>query len=220
IQVKLLRVLEKKSFRRVGGVKDIQVSVRIVSATNRDLTEEVSAGRFREDLYYRLKVVPLRLPPLRERPEDIPLLAMHFVRLFNAQFRKSFGGFTPAASEALLRYPWPGNIREMRNVLERTILLGGGERIDVGDLYLADGSGATGGELLEGVRAALDGRFGEEGFPLEPTLQEIERRLILQASEKTRWNQTLTARLLGMNRDKLRYRMKQHGLLREAVRSV
>jgi DNA-binding NtrC family response regulator len=221
IQVKLLRVLEKKSFRRVGGVKDIQVSVRIVSATNRDLIEEVRGGRFREDLYYRLKVVPLRLPPLRERPEDIPLLAMHFVRLFNAQFRRSFAGFTPAAKEALLRYPWPGNIREMRNVLERTILLGRGEWIGPEELRLpgAGDRGAEGG-ILEELKEAFHGRIGEGGFPLEETLEEIERRLIVQASEKTGWNQSLTARLLRMNRDKLRYRMKQHGLIREGAHSA
>ncbi len=215
IQVKLLRVLEKKSFRRVGGVKDIQVGVRIVSATNRDLSEEVRAGRFREDLYYRLKVVPLRLPPLRERPEDIPLLAAHFLGVFNAQFRRSFRGFSPEAAEALRRYPWPGNIREMRNVLERTILLGRGEWIEPGGLHLDSPSGSSGNGLLARLGEALDGRIGEEGFPLEKALQEIEKMIILQASERTSWNQTGTARLLRMNRDKLRYRMKHHDLARD-----
>jgi DNA-binding NtrC family response regulator len=218
IQVKLLRVLEKKSFRRVGGVKDIQVGVRIVSATNRDLQEEVHSGRFREDLYYRLKVVPLRLPPLRERPGDIPLLAEHFMRLFNGQFGRSFRGFTPAARSALLRYPWPGNIREMRNVLERTVLLGRGEWIDERDLHLQPGPSGPDGGLVERLEDGLAGRFDPEGFPLEELTGEIERQIILQASEKANWNQTCTARLLRMNRDRLRYRMKHHGLAREGVR--
>ncbi|MFH1278756.1 MAG: sigma-54 dependent transcriptional regulator [Candidatus Eisenbacteria bacterium] len=215
IQVKLLRVLEKMTFRRVGGVKDIRVSVRIVSATNRDLITEVREGRFREDLYYRLKVVPLTLPPLRERPEDVPLLAMHFVKTFNVQFRRSFRGFTPGASERLLRYPWPGNIREMRNVLERTILLArNGDWIDTEILQLPAGTGDAGMAPVEVLAEALRGRVGEEGIDLEVTLQEIEKELILRFSEKAGWNQTLTSRLLGMNRDKLRYRMKLYDIQR------
>jgi DNA-binding NtrC family response regulator len=196
------------------------VGVRIVSATNRDLLEEVRSGRFREDLYYRLKVVPLRLPPLRERPGDIPLLAEHFMRLFNGQFGRSFRGFTAAARSALLRYPWPGNIREMRNVLERTVLLGRGEWIDERDLHLQPVPSGPDGDLVERLADGLAGRFDPEGFPLEELTDEIERQIILQASEKANWNQTCTARMLRMNRDRLRYRMKHHGLAREGVRAV
>ncbi len=221
IQVKLLRVLEKMSFRRVGGVRDISVSVRIVSATNRELMEEVRRGAFREDLYYRLKVVPMTLPPLRERHEDIPLLAMHFLNQFNSQFRKSFRGFTPEAHDLLLRYPWPGNIREMRNLLERTILLSKGEWIDELMLSLPGGSG--GGPESEDLRLlfeAAEGKIPLDGITLQKHLEWMEKEIILQASEKTNWNQTRTAKLLHMNRDKLRYRMKQYGLDREPSHSA
>ncbi len=210
IQVKLLRVLEKMVFRRVGGVRDIGVRVRIVSATNRELMEEVRCRRFREDLYYRLKVVPIHLPPLRERPDDIPLLAMHFLEKFNAQFRKHFLGFTPEANEQLLSYPWPGNIREMRNLLERTVLLGTGEWIGADDLGLALGNSTTAGSLADRLGRVLAGSIPSEGFPLEETLGNVEREIIRLASEKTGWNQTRTAKLLHMNRDKLRYRMRQY----------
>ena len=212
VQVKLLRVLEKMTFRRVGGLKDIEVSVRIISATNRDLQEEVGENRFREDLYYRLKVVPLELPPLRERPGDIPLLAEHFMRLFNGRFNRSLKGFTPEAADALLSYRWPGNIREMRNLIERTVLLGKGERIDIGDLNLPVEGAGRDNTLLGALGDALDGRIPGEGFDLEGALRQIEEQVIRRVSERTNWNQTQSSRLLLMNRDKLRYRMKQYNL--------
>ena len=210
IQVKLLRVLEKMVFRRVGGVRDITVKVRIVSATNRDLMEEVRCKRFREDLYYRLKVVPITLPPLRDRQDDIPLLAAHFLDKFSGQFRKEFQGFTPEAHEMLLQYPWPGNIREMRNLLERTVLLGKGGWIGVDELGLTSGTSAGDDSLAEKVALALDGQIPLDGFPIEEVLSQIECEIIRLASEKTSWNQTRTAKLLKMNRDKLRYRMKHY----------
>ncbi|MBN1827066.1 MAG: sigma-54-dependent Fis family transcriptional regulator [Candidatus Eisenbacteria bacterium] len=216
IQAKLLRALERMIFRRVGGVEDIRVGARIVSATNRDLAEEVRRGRFREDLYYRLKVIPLRLPPLRERPEDVPVLAAHFLRLYGGRFRRSIRGFTPDAMDALRAYAWPGNIREMRNLIERTVLLGHEEWIDREALGLpAHGMEGAGGTLLQKLERVLDGRIPHEGYPLETELEAIERRVILRAAEAAEWNQTKTSRLLHMNRDKLRYRMKQYDLRRE-----
>jgi len=169
IQVKLLRVLERMTFRRVGGVKDITVDVRILSATNRDLAGKVRDGSFREDLYYRLKVIPLRIPPLRERPEDILLLAEHFLQSFSLQFRKGFAGIADAAARRLTAYAWPGNIRELRNVIERAVLLE---------------------ELVSG----------------------LEEALVRKAYRTAGGNQTVAARLLQLNRDKLRYRMKAYGI--------
>ena len=134
LQAKLLRVIEEKAFRRIGGVKDIQVDVRIVTASNKDLDEERRAGRFREDLFYRLKVVPILLPPLRERPEDIVPLAAYYTKVFNREFAKQVTGLSAAAERALLRYPWPGNVRELKNVLERAILLQTGTVVEAGDL--------------------------------------------------------------------------------------
>jgi DNA-binding NtrC family response regulator len=216
IQVKLLRVLERMTFKRVGGVRDIQVRVRVISATNRDLDREVAAGRFRQDLYYRLKVVPLRLPPLRERREDILPLANHFRTRFNRAFGKSFASFSPGAERVLLEHPWPGNIRELKNLLERTILLERGERIEERHLSLEPVRGISDRHpLLSGVECLLSEEIPSDGVPLEKLLEELERLAILKASEQTGWNQSRASALLGMNRDKLRYRMKVYGIHRE-----
>ncbi|MFO0574384.1 MAG: sigma-54 dependent transcriptional regulator [Polyangia bacterium] len=134
MQVKLLRVLQESEFERVGGIKTLRVDVRVIAATNRDLVREVAQGTFREELYYRLNVVPIGLPPLRERPQDIPLLVNHFIARFNERLRKSIDGLTPEAMELLLRYPFPGNIRELENILERTVLLAEGPVIAARDL--------------------------------------------------------------------------------------
>jgi two-component system response regulator AtoC len=134
MQVKLLRVLQESEFERVGGIKTLRVDVRVIAATNRDLVREVSQGTFREELFYRLNVVPIALPPLRERPQDIPLLVQHFIARFNERLRKSINGFSPDAMELLLRYPFPGNIRELENILERTVLLAEGPVITARDL--------------------------------------------------------------------------------------
>src|SRR6185503_8379195 len=145
IQVKLLRVLERMTFKRVGGTKDITVSVRVISATNQDLQRMCDEGRFREDLYFRLKVVPVRVPPLRERREDILPLAKHFLYAFSKQFTKNFQGFSTEAEKSLLAYPWPGNIRELKNLMERTVLLETGNRVEMEMLKL--GSGRTTREI-------------------------------------------------------------------------
>ncbi len=215
LQVKILKVLEDMTFRRVGGTRDINVTVRIISATNQDLGRMVAEGRFREDLYYRLMVVPIHMPALRERREDIPLLAEHFVHTFAKSFRKRFRAIRPQAVAKLLEYPWPGNIRELRNVFERTVLLEDGEYVEPGQLKLgveATGRG-RGGDLLDSLRASLvEGRIDAEGVPLEEWVEEIERGLIARAFEISGGNQTRAAELLRTTRDKLRYRMKQYGL--------
>jgi DNA-binding NtrC family response regulator len=213
-QVKLLKVLEQMTFRRVGGTRDIKVSVRIISATNRDLQEEVRAGNFREDLYYRLMVVPIKLPPLRERGQDVLLLARHFLEEFSRAFHKSFRGFTPEAERKLLSYPWPGNIRELRNVMERTVLLENGEYLEAHQLQIhPPRTERPRGNVVEELRAILEGgEVPEEGIPFEELVAGVEKALILKASEATGWNQSRTAQLLRLSRDKLRYRMKQHGI--------
>ena len=222
IQVKLLRVLERMTFKRVGGTKDINVSVRIISATNQDLQRMCDEGRFREDLYFRLKVVPVRVPPLRERREDITPLAKHFLYAFSKQFNKNFQGFSSEAEKALLAYPWPGNIRELKNLMERTVLLETGNRVEMEMLKL--GSGRTTREI-DSPSARLEHILEEpgmpsSGIPFEEILGEIERALILKASEFSNWNQSRTAELLQLKRDKLRYRMKLYDLTRPRDRQV
>lgn len=213
IQVKLLRVLERMTFKRVGGTKDITVSVRVISATNQNLETMVREQRFREDLYYRLKVVPIRVPALRERREDILPLARHFLEQFNAAFSKSFQSIDTDAERALLAYPWPGNIRELRNLFERIVLLNKGDRILAQHLSVAiSPSQKRTGSRLDSLREVIDtGRFPEEGINLEGVLGEVEREMIQQAFEWTRGNQSRAASLLQMKRDKLRYRMKLYG---------
>ncbi len=214
LQVKLLKVLESMSFRRVGGTRDVRVSVRIISATNQDLEKMVRDGRFREDLYYRLMVVPIRMPALRERREDIPLLARHFVLEFAKSFHKAFRKVSPEAERKLVEYPWPGNIRELRNLCERTVLLEDGDTLEASHLRLGGGPrGQTAGTLLERLqRLLVEGIIDSTPIPFEDLLRDIERGLIVRAAEATSWNQSRTADLLGIKRDKLRYRMKLHGL--------
>jgi two-component system response regulator AtoC len=214
IQVKLLRVLERMTFKRVGGTKDITVSVRVISATNQNLETMVREQRFREDLFYRLKVVPIRVPPLRERREDILPLAQHFLAQFNRQFGKSFASIEPAAEQILVSYPWPGNIRELRNLFERIVLLSQGTRIQTQHLTAAispapSRTDVSSLSLLRGILEA--GQIPEGGFDLEGTLGGIERDIIRRALDRSGGNQSKTAEILQMKRDKLRYRMKLYG---------
>ena len=209
LQVKLLRVLEKQTFRRVGGVQDISVDVRLISATNRDLSRMVAEGAFREDLYYRLKVIPLVIPPLRERPEDIPALADHFLRMYNLQFQKRFDGFDDEAAAAMTVYAWPGNIRELRNVLERAVLLSEGNVLTASQLNLPGMETAP--PLWGDLATALGGELSADGVALEDMLARIEAHFVRHALDASAGNQSRAARLLGLNRDKLRYRMKQYG---------
>ena len=213
LQVKLLRVLERRTFKRVGGTKDITVDLRIISATNQDLDNMVREGTFREDLYYRLKVVPLWVPPLRDRKDDILPLARLFMDRFARQFKKAFKDISPAADRVLCDYPWPGNIRELRNLFERTVLLETGETLEPHHLKLAlrarPNAEASIGQRIDGI---LNGTAAESAIPFEALVEELERALILRASYATKWNQSRTAELLNLKRDKLRYRMKLYAL--------
>ena len=215
IQVKVLRVLERMTFKRVGGTKDITVSVRVISATNQNLETMVREQRFREDLFYRLKVVPIRVPPLRERREDILPLARHFLAQFNRLFGKSFSTIDSGAEQILLSYPWPGNIRELRNLFERIVLVSQGDRIVMQHLTAAIAPAPTSGRAdssLSTLRSVLEaGQIPEGGFDLEGTLGRIERDIIQRALDRSGGNQSRTANLLQMKRDKLRYRMKLYG---------
>jgi DNA-binding NtrC family response regulator len=213
LQAKLLRFLEEKAFRRVGGSQDIRVDLRIIAATNVDLERAVKEGRFREDLYYRLKVIPIYLPALKERRDDIPLLVSYFVDQFNREFRKSTQGVTPEALERLKRYDWPGNVRELRNVIERAMILDTKSELDVTDLpeeILDDADldrpDSPSPEVLPG---------GTAGFVLPPegvALKELEFSAVRQALERADGNQSKAARLLRISRDALRYKMKKFGL--------
>jgi DNA-binding NtrC family response regulator len=208
LQVKLLRFLEDKTFKRVGGTRDIRVDVRIVAATNRVLEDDVRAGSFRADLFYRLKVIPIRLPALRERREDIPLLVEYFLDHYNRELRKSTVEVEPAAMERLVAYDWPGNVRELRNVIERVMILENKPRLEAADLPPLVGS-------VEATRPAFVAGPGATDGPLRDTatLEELERRAIVDALERAGQNQVRAAKLLGITRDTLRYRMKKFGLL-------
>jgi DNA-binding NtrC family response regulator len=214
LQAKLLRFLEEKAFRRVGGVKDIQVNVRIIAATNRNLRGLVTEGRFREDLFYRLNVFPVTLPPLRERPEDIPLLAEHFVRQYSREFRKEVRSIDPATYAAMRAYNWPGNVREMKNVIERAMLLAQGDRLTVADLPTELNAPAA---VTPGTRVSVDGlTFGPDGIDIH----EVERMLVQKALEHTGGNQSRAAAVLHLSRDQLRYRMQKYGLKSRADEHV
>jgi DNA-binding NtrC family response regulator len=208
MQAKLLRFLEDKTFKRVGGTRDIEVDVRIVAATNRDLQQAVRDGRFREDLYYRLQIIPLRLPSLRERREDVPLLIQHFLDHFNREFHKNTRRVEPDAMERLVAYDWPGNIRELRNFVERVMILESKDTITLSDLPRA---------MREGSEGAVAGDHAATvPVPLgSMTLEEMERGAIVQALDQVGHNQVRAAKLLGISRDTLRYRMKKFGLLEE-----
>jgi two-component system response regulator AtoC len=198
LQAKLLRFLEEKSFKRVGGAADIRVDVRVVAATNRNLEEQVAKGGFRSDLYYRLNVLPIRLPALREHAEDVPALVKFLIDTFNREFKKRIVGVSPAAAQLLQGYGWPGNVRELRNVVERAMLLTEGDRLEVQDF----------GVLSTGLGSGDPFELPASGVNLE----ELERSLVQQALRRAGGNQTKAAALLGLNRDQIRYRIEKFGL--------
>jgi DNA-binding NtrC family response regulator len=199
LQAKLLRFLEEKTFKRVGGSADIKVDVRVVAATNRSLEEEVRKGKFREDLYYRLNVMPVTLPPLRQRRDDVPRLLLYYVDLFNTEFRKHIRRIAPKTLDALRAYAWPGNVRELRNAVERAMLLADGDELS------DDHFPVTGVPLTR--------LSGQVELPIEGVnLEELERSLVVQALERSGWNQTRAATLLGLNRDQIRYRIEKFKL--------
>jgi two-component system response regulator AtoC len=199
LQAKLLRFLEEKAFKRVGGSSDIKVDVRVVAATNRDLQEEVRAGKFREDLFYRLNVLPIPLPPLRDRAEDIPRLVAFYVDAYNTEFKKRVRGVAADAMRVLQSYGWPGNIRELRNAIERAMLLAEGDTLTVDDFPLGVSGSVRLSDRVELPAGGID-------------LEQLERSLVVQALERTGWNQTKAAALLGVNRDQIRYRIEKFHL--------
>ena len=209
VQVKLLRVLQQKTFERLGSGTTLRADFRLVAATNRDLQAEVKAGHFREDLYYRLNVIPIPLPPLRERREDIALLAQHFLAKANALHRKHVEGLSDAALDAMKAYGFPGNVRELENLVERCVVLCRGPRIEPGDLP----------EALRGMSAPA---LAAEAGPLdrlwrgELNLDALERLIIEEAMQRSRGVQTEAARLLGISRRTLQYRLEKHGLSKPA----
>ncbi|HEX9794113.1 MAG TPA: sigma-54 dependent transcriptional regulator [Planctomycetota bacterium] len=206
VQAKMLTLLEDRTFRRVGGTRQLRLEARIVAATNRDLQQEVESGRFRADLYYRLKVVPVEIPPLRERAEDVVPLAERFLAHFRRELGVDVRSFDESALECLRRWRWPGNVRELRNAVERAALLAPGNSIQISDLP-PEISGA-------------DGRPDPDGLPVLPRegldFEALERAWVGEALRRTGGNRSAAARLLGMNRDQIRYRIEKFGFGRAA----
>jgi PAS domain S-box-containing protein len=205
LQAKLLRVLEDQCFRRLGGLLDIHVDVRIIAATNKNLREAVKEGAFRQDLYYRLNVIQLIVPPLRDRPQDILPMARFFIEHYNGKFKRQIEGLAPEAESLLLAHDWPGNVRELRNAIERAMILEDTSHIRPQSLPIA--VRGTGPSFVMGT-GAVPSSFSGDAM----SLVEQERRLLVQALEKTGGNQTQAARLLRITRDTLRYKMKKFNL--------
>jgi transcriptional regulator with PAS, ATPase and Fis domain len=203
-QAKLLRLLENKTFRRVGGVQELRADVRVIAATNVNLEDRVSEGRFRADLFFRLNVVRITVPPLRDHPDDVPVLSAHFIARFNNEMKRHVQGVSGPAMEYLRAYGWPGNIRELRNVIERAFILYAGME-EIRPEHLTP-------EVRKATQAKRNERLvptvGADGVVLE----DVERKLIVEAMERASGNQSKAARLLGVSRDTLRYRLKKHGL--------
>lgn len=201
LQVKLLRVIQDSTFEKVGGNTTQKVDVRFILATNKDLQKEVEAGTFREDLYYRVHVMPLHLPPLRERVGDIEILAIHFLRVHASRMGKDITGLTDAAKAVLQAYHWPGNVRELENILERAVILAQGSQLDVEDFPKQIQGGAEGGE---GETSRI--------LPLKKALEEPERRIIKRTLESCGWNRQAAAAMLKINRTTLYMKMKKYSL--------
>ena len=199
LQAKLLRFLEERAFKRVGGAVDIRVQVRVIAATNRDLEDEVKRGRFREDLFYRLNVMPIVMPALRQRSDDIPRLIAYYVDSYNTEFRKRIRRVAPSAMDRLKAYPWPGNVRELRNAVERAMLLAEGDELTLDHFPVVE---KRTGDLNESVELPASGI----------DLEQLERSLVIQALQRSGWNQTRAAALLGVNRDQIRYRIEKFKL--------
>lgn len=206
IQVKLLRVLQEKEFRRVGGTKDLKVDVRIIAATNKELEKLVAEGKFREDLYYRLDVIPIVLPPLRERPEDIPLLAEFFLRQFNQSLGKQIEGIEPEAMRLLVNHEWKGNVRELENAVERAVALASNKTLTIEDF--------SEGMLKQSQTIPIPATIPEEGLHLENLIGKIEKELLLKALQETHWVKKEAAKLLHINFRSFRYRLDKYGIKR------
>jgi transcriptional regulator with GAF, ATPase, and Fis domain len=212
-QAKLLRVIQDGEFDRLGDEQPTRVDVRILVATNADLEAEVQQGRFRADLFFRLNVVRIRMPPLREHPEDVPLLVAHFVARFNQEMKRSVKGVAPGAMDLLQAYHWPGNVRELRNVVERAFILHSHAE-EIRAEHLPAEMKRAGEERRAAAGTAP--RKGDRSLPHVPeqglVLEDVERRLIVEAMDRASGNQSKAARLLGISRDTLRYRLKKHDM--------
>jgi two-component system response regulator PilR (NtrC family) len=206
MQVKLLRVLQDKEFKRVGGTEDIRVDVRIIAATNKDLEEAVKEKRFREDLFYRLNVIQIKLPPLRDRKEDIQTLANHFLKKYSQELSKAISKISPEALQILLNYEYPGNVRELQNIIERAVALEGSEELTPHNLssYLSEQP------LLK--KGPIDIEIPNEGIDLEKIVEDLERSLLLKALDRTRGIKKKAAELLHINFRSMRYRLEKYGL--------
>jgi two-component system response regulator PilR (NtrC family) len=208
MQVKLLRVLQERKYRRVGGTEEQSSNIRVIAATNRDLPKLVGEGKFREDLFYRLNVIPVKMPALRDRVDDIGLIADHFLAKYTREMNKTIDGFSPEAIAALRAYPWPGNVRELENVIERAVALESERQVDVKTLpdNLREGRPATprpgNGEMVE----------AGQGFNLERHLQDIERSHLERALERSGGVQTRAADVLGLSFRQFRYLAKKYGI--------
>jgi two-component system response regulator PilR (NtrC family) len=209
MQVKLLRVLQDREFKRVGGTEDIRVDVRIISATNKDLEEAVREKRFREDLYYRLNVIQIKLPPLRERKEDIPLLAMHFFKKYSEELNKNILTISPESVRILLNYDYPGNVRELQNIIERAVALESSQELTGQNLssYL--------NEQLPIKKGVVDLEIPNEGIDLEKIVADLEKTLLMKALGKTKGIKKRAAELLHINFRSMRYRLEKYGLNQE-----
>jgi len=206
LQVKVLKVLEEGEFEQVGGSKSIRVDVRIVAATHRDLAEEVQKGNFREDLFYRLYVIPMTLPALRERRSDIPYLVAYFMEQSNRKNNRNVTSFSEDAFELMLRYGWPGNVRELKNMVERLVVLKGEGEVSAGDLPREINAADT---VLD-TPGVIE--ISDEGICLNSAVTEFEKALILQSLEKTKWVKNKAAKLLQLNRTTLVEKIKRHHL--------
>jgi two-component system nitrogen regulation response regulator NtrX len=205
-QAKVLRILQERCFERVGGTRLVTVDVRLIAATNKDLDEEIRQGRFREDLYYRLKVVPFRVPALRERVEDIPVLVQHFIDLFYRKEGREPKHFVPEALELLKQYHWPGNVRELRNIIERILIMTPGRTVtcdDIPDLQGGHGDAAS-------LRPSLDGALAQS--TLREAREEFEREFISQKLEENDWNISRTAEIIELERSNLHRKIKSYGI--------
>jgi len=209
MQVKLLRVLQERKFRRVGGLEEMQADIRVIAATNQDLAKLVADGRFREDLFYRINVIPIHLPPLRERREDIPLLAEHFLKKYSEQMEKEVTGVSHEALELMMRYDWPGNIRELENTIERAVAL------EATPTVLAESlPPSVRGDASRSIPAgqAPPDALPASGFDLEAHVKEIERVYIAEALKRAGGVQVKAAELLGMSFRSFRYYVKKYNL--------
>ena len=206
LQAKLLRVLQEREVERVGGTRPVRIDARIIVATNVDLRQAVADGKFREDLYYRLNVVPVAVPPLRDRRDDVPLLVAHFVRRYTQAFNKRLEGLTPEALKALHDYPWPGNVRELQNVIERVVALVDGPVVGLNDIPLD--------LLLPDSRARVR---DTAMLPLKQATDEFERQIVTRVLERVHWNRSEAARILGLHRNSLQLMLARWGLTGSGV---